>query len=740
MRRIRDGDIDVFSEIGACLDHAPSSKQFRNKRGLLTSSKPMTRQFSPINKEAKRKIHGRPDNLVHGDDDLSEFQLRAKHVGGKQPGFDSISPKVRINKGDDFAKLCEANFIIVDPSNKVKFFCQCCASRITNKMESVRDYVGVDGKGKPKYKRGKALGERHRVRKQGYVRRKVCKDGIYESLRQAKARNPDARIGTGDGLLESVQLRRASVVLECLKHGVALHKFDDESWRALFETDGTKLCGADGMSQYIPLVHDMLRQRNASALLNGLWYHMTYDGQCRQGELLCVVLRIISVDFRVKKILLRLLCTVTSMTGEQLAQKVLEALTTYVRTLGDQGSSSRIVTVLSMEKMVGITNDGCSVNGVCNVALVPFLPNVNSHLCVSHFGNNTGGTFVTPQRALFMLHWAAIFVASPMARDLWNARLGYYTSTTYSVTRWHDGFKIETTAFHHYADLKPFLEDDLGAKDGNSVICPEHRRQLLAQQYHQESNEHLQVELAAVQDKATSLVNTTYRNEGEYEDEIFRVYDRLMTAKQSLESEVWPNTRAVVKNICTDQGTKPIDEDKRDRLMQYARDCTQPAADYFQAHLVSNEFAENIALYKAFRLFNPAIDHAATNIDGLLPLKNLRYIENHPDVYDELVEQLPAYLAVCATVTDLEKGVRVWWQDQYRDTAGDEGRPSEYPQWIEIARLIAVQVPSSAIVERVFSLVKALFSHTQVNIYGDAIETAVMANMSEDKWQQGENL
>ena len=156
MRRIRDGDIDVFSEIGACLDHAPSSKQFRNKRGLLTSSKPMTRQFSPINKEAKRKIHGRPDNLVNGDDDLSEFQLRAKHVGGKQPGFDSISPKVRINKGDDFAKLCEANFIIVDPSNKVKFFCQCCASRITNKMESVRDHVGVDGKGKPKYKRGEA--------------------------------------------------------------------------------------------------------------------------------------------------------------------------------------------------------------------------------------------------------------------------------------------------------------------------------------------------------------------------------------------------------------------------------------------------------------------------------------------------------------------------------------------------------------------------------------------------------
>jgi len=189
-------------------------------------------------------------------------------------------------------------------------------------------------------------------------------------------------------------------------------------------------------------------------------------------------------------------------------------------------------------------------------------------------GNNTGGAFKTPERDIFNMHWSAIFVCSTIARELWNGRLGFYTATTFSTTRWYGGFAIETTAFQNYTDVLPFLEDDLGARDGNSVIAPEHRRQLLAQQYNQESCELLQVEMSAVQDKATNLVKATYLNEGEYDDEIFKVYDRLMVVQESLQSDALIITRAVVKKICTEDGTKPMDEDKRDRLIEHARACT----------------------------------------------------------------------------------------------------------------------------------------------------------------------
>jgi len=319
--------------------------------------------------------------------------------------------------------------------------------------------------------------------------------------------------------------------------------------------------------------------------------------------------------------------------------------------------------------------------------------------------NNSGGAFVTPERDHFMLHWPAIFVASHMARDLWNGRIGTYTATTYSTTRWHDGFKLETTAFQYYPDVLPFLEDDIGASNGNPVIAPEHRRQCLAQQWDEDRNEKLQVELAAVQDKATRLVQTTYRNEGEYQDEIFRVHDRLTSALQSLESDLFPITRAVVKDICTKKGAQPVDEAKQDLLMAHARDCTRPAAEYFRGKIESADFNVSVAMYKAFRLFNPAMDHAATTTDDLLPLKELRYLQNQPEMYDKLVEQLPAYLAACENVTELESGIRMWWQDQYRATTSsdedEQGVPSEFPQWIEVSlrckchHLTSSNVPSA---------------------------------------------
>ena len=130
MRRIRAGDADVFTEVGQCLDSAPSTKQFRKQRVQLTATKPKAnthkRQFAPINPEAvtaraeartqaqaSAKVH-----LVRGDSQLGGGSVQRKHTGGKQAGAAYISPTQRLSKGDDFSKICESNYIIVDPSDK----------------------------------------------------------------------------------------------------------------------------------------------------------------------------------------------------------------------------------------------------------------------------------------------------------------------------------------------------------------------------------------------------------------------------------------------------------------------------------------------------------------------------------------------------------------------------------------------------------------------------------------------
>ena len=48
---------------------------------------------------------------------------------------------------------------------------------------------------------------------------------------------------------------------------------------------------------------------------------------------------------------------------------------------------------------------------------------------------------------------------------------------------------------------------------------------------------------------------------------------------------------------------------------------------------------------------------------------------------------------------------------------------------VEFARFVLVQVPSSALAERVFSIVKRLFGDQQVRTLGDLIEIGVRAEM-----------
>ena len=138
-------------------------------QGTQKANSAHRKRFQPVNKEAAARRNEKQKksdaSLIRGDSGLSEEALQAKHMGGNQDGCTTITPMHRLAKGDEFSKMCKGEFIIADPINKMKFFCLCCVSRITNKMEAVRDHIGVDSKGRPKKKRGEHLGERHRIRR-----------------------------------------------------------------------------------------------------------------------------------------------------------------------------------------------------------------------------------------------------------------------------------------------------------------------------------------------------------------------------------------------------------------------------------------------------------------------------------------------------------------------------------------------------------------------------------------------
>ena len=58
-----------------------------------------------------------------------------------------------------------------------------------------------------------------------------------------------------------------------------------------------------------------------------------------------------------------------------------------------------------------------------------------------------------------------------------------------------------------------------------------------------------------------------------------------------------------------------------------------------------------------------------------------------------------------------------------------------FSTWIEVARFVCVQMPFSAMTERVFSTMKRLFGDLQAKTYMDYVEMAVRSNMADTAFE-----
>ena len=88
------------------------------------------------------------------------------------------------------------------------------------------------------------------------------------------------------------------------------------------------------------------------------------------------------------------------------------------------------------------------------------------------------------------------------------------------------------------------------------------------------------------------------------------------------------------------------------------------------------------------------------------------------------MDELPAFLAAAATapafdksdVNDFTEKIFMWWR-----THG-----SGFPKWAEAARIVFALSPNSASCERVFSLLKSMFTEQQMSVLGDYMRAALM--------------
>lgn len=247
-------------------------------------------------------------------------------------------------------------------------------------------------------------------------------------------------------------------------------------------------------------------------------------------------------------------------------------------------------------------------------------------------------------------------------------------------------------------DVKPFLLQ-------HSDIGTHTRPKLLAYFEDPQKLKYLKVELAAVVDYGEPFVKAAYDFEGDGPLAL-SCYELVQEVVASIKVENVPNLQAVIIQMSPHVAIQQ-------QLKAYAKQCIQPGLDYFNQQLQSS-LKDSLAAFKAARLFNPCkvqqLNPDASSVDqlGSLPFVTSKEISN-------LKAELPDYLAKCEDLEETYDKLQ-WWKCQ----------ESTLPHWATVAKKILAVQPSSAAVERVFSLLNSSFGEQQEQALQDYMEASVM--------------
>lgn len=470
---------------------------------------------------------------------------------------------------------------------------------------------------------------------------------------------------------------RARVVEEFLLAGIPLMKID--SLRGLLEENAVRLTHSSHLANYIPPLLKREKQIIREEIQDQA-VSVVFDGTSRLGEALAIVIRFCS-GWSIKQKLVRMSMLAKSLSGEEVAREVLTVLSTELGISGDN--------------LVAVMRDRASVNNVAVSNLLIMYPWIIDIGCFSHTINNAGDKFEVPTLNKFMKHWEQMFKHSYKSRLLWREKTGR-SIVTYSPTRWWSKWECERQVLELFGDVPTFIGE-------SSDVAPKSKKKL--EQLLLTSPKELIVELAAVVDAGEPFVKATYKLEGDGPLAL-ECYEILSSLKAAIQVSHLPNTTAVAKRLASP--TTP-----EQHWMTYAMSCIQPVYDYFNSKF-NNELLPVVNAFKSARLFLPAkindLKPDGSMVDALRAFKFL----DRDEIMKDLKSELPSYLALAEDLAmDIEP--LDWW----------ERNADKLPCWSAACRKVVLCQPSSACVERVFSLLKH-FTEQQQCALEDYIEVALM--------------
>ena len=267
----------------------------------------------------------------------------------------------------------------------------------------------------------------------------------------------------------------------------------------------------------------------------------------------------------------------------------------------------------------------------------------------------------TPVLDKFVKSWINLFSHSPKSRLQWRTQTGL-SIPSYSVTRWWSKFEVMHQMFKAFGDVQSFLE--------SSELPPTTSGKLLAIISDAAKFRKLQMELAVTIDAMEEFVKATYQLEG---DGVLVVttYEQLRVLYSVISSQHYPNVDAVAEKLSKGNIVH------KQMLKSYARDCVEPAFEYFKQKF-DMELKPLVEVFKAARYFSPSkvaeLKPSAQDIDELSTFPFLKSA-----VVANLKSELPMYMAAAKDVS-ASVDVTSWWKSN----------EDKLPHWAKAFSIIAL--------------------------------------------------
>jgi hypothetical protein len=437
------------------------------------------------------------------------------------------------------------------------------------------------------------------------------------------------------------------------------------------------------------------------------------DGRCRFAEVYAFVVRFVDDQGNIQQRVAGLKLLNASLTGQTCAALLNEQIT---RKLGMD------------PKYLGFSmRDRASVNELAMELLKVFYPDLTDIGCISHAYNNTSDRFEAPQLKLFEEKFTCCVKLSQKAKFIYKKLMERFPKTG-SRTRWWSRWETMNEIMLFWPQVHLWVDEctELDMCENSMAVM----RDLL----YGNSREDLQVQLATVIDVGERLVKSTYKLEGDgmlapFAYNIMRenmIYISQLAEYLAQDSDeiflTLPNVRLVLLDACSNVNDRE-NVLTTIRIRNKVKAILTPMINYFM-EIFSEEtgkVAHTIQLFKNLRIFDP-VQFKSLNL-GCETINSLPACFN--DLKQGMIAELPTYRRMTEQMTATSLNCMIWFKE----------RKDELPYFYRAILICALAQPSSAAVERVFSLLKNAQSQNQSQMLEDYLECVVMLRYNSE-WRK----